>query len=99
MASALIRSTANNILQFPIFIEKTFFFSSQLESPSPGKSLVEVPVVAVTTQAVEEGEKLSPDVEAFERAFQKIQNDYVRAVGSGMSDEDYKGRMKVLGRL
>lgn len=75
-------------------MKRFFSLSSKLESPSTGKY---PPIVA--PQAEKEGEKLSPDVQAFERAFQKIQNDYVRAAESGMNDEDYKERMKVLGLL
>lgn len=52
-------------------------------------------IESTQTQEDEE-ESISPEVKAFERAFQKIQNDYDRAVGSKMSEKDFKGRLKVL---
>lgn len=36
------------------------------------------------------------EVVALESSFQKIQNDYVRSIGSEESKEDYKDRMKVV---
>lgn len=40
-------------------------------------------------------EAFSPEVDAFERTFQKIQNNYIHSVGSNESVKDYKDRMKV----
>lgn len=39
---------------------------------------------------------LPTEVDAFERAFQKIQNEYVRSVGAGKNKADYNDRMKVV---
>lgn len=72
-----------------------FFPRSQLEHAPATNSL--------SKESNDDGEedrkyeiRIRSEVEAFEGAFQTIQDDYTRSVGSEKSKEDYKRRMKVV---
>lgn len=63
--------------------------------------LERTPATNSTSKGSEDGDRKSEigfqsEVDAFESTFQRIQNDYVRSVGSESSKEDYKDRMKVV---